>query len=117
MLNPLADKLICVRGNCEAEVDQMVLNFPVMSESAVICDHGKTLFATHGHIYGPDKLPPLADGTFFLYGHTHIPDDQIKQQGKKSIRCINPGSVSIPKNGSAHRCLIWAGEDFEEAVL
>lgn len=117
MLNPLADKLICVRGNCEAEVDQMVLNFPVMSESAIICDHGKTLFATHGHIHNPDKLPPLADGTIFLYGHTHIPDDQTKQQGEKSIRCINPGSVSIPKNGSAHRCLIWAGGDFEEAVL
>ena len=64
----------------------MVLNFPVMSESAVICDHGKTLFATHGHIYGPDKLPPLADGTFFLYGHTYTRrSDQTAGQEKHTL--------------------------------
>lgn len=117
MLNPLADRITCVRGNCEAEVDQMVLDFPVMSDSAFICDFGQRIFATHGHLWHPDDLPPLADGDIFLYGHTHVPMDEIRKVGGREVRCINPGSVSIPKNGSPHRALVWENGEFTEVLL
>lgn len=118
MLNPLADKMICVRGNCDTEVDQMVLDFPVLSDSAYICAYGERVFATHGHIFNPDSLPKLADGDILLYGHTHVPqDEKITTADGKTVRCINPGSVSIPKNGSAHRCLFWDESGFAEIIL
>ena len=113
MLNALADRIIAVRGNCDTEVDQMVLSFPILSDSAYICDFGQRVFATHGHVWHPDKLPPLVDGDIMLFGHTHVPMDE--QRG--GIRCINPGSVSIPKEGSAHRCLVWENGEFSELVL
>lgn len=117
MLNERRDRLICVRGNCDTEVDQMVLDFPVLSDSAVICAFGQTVFATHGHKFSPEDLPPLCDGDIFLYGHTHIPKDESVVCGEKRIRCINPGSVSIPKNGSAHQCMIWEDGKFSPVFL
>ena len=117
MLNALADRIIAVRGNCDTEVDQMVLDFPVLSDSAYICDFGQRAFATHGHVWHPDRLPPLCDGDIMLFGHTHIPADEIRQNPHGKIRCINPGSVSIPKNGSAHRCLMWENGEFTELIL
>ena len=118
MLNPLADRFICVRGNCDTEVDQMVLDFPVLSDSAYICAYGERVFATHGHIFSPDAPPKLADGDILLFGHTHVPMDEVRTfGGGRRIRCINPGSVSIPKNGSAHRCLLWDEGGFHEALL
>ncbi len=118
MLNALADKIICVRGNCDTEVDQMVLDFPVLSDSAYVCAYGERVFATHGHIFSPDSLPKLTDGDILLFGHTHVPMDEVRvtADGRK-IRCINPGSVSIPKNGSAHRCLFWDEKGFREILL
>lgn len=117
MLNTLSDRIICVRGNCDSEVDQMMLDFPVMSDSAYICAFGQRVFATHGHIFSPDKPPKLADGDILLYGHTHIPQDEQITAGGRNIRCINPGSVSLPKNGSANRCLLWSGGEFSEILL
>ena len=73
MLNPLKDKLLCVRGNCDTEVDQMVLDFPVMAEYAYICCDGLRIFATHGHKFNCDNLPPLSKGDILLHGHTHVP--------------------------------------------
>lgn len=102
MLNPLKDKLLCVRGNCDTEVDQMVLDFPVMAEYAYICCDGLRIFATHGHKYNCTNLPPLSKGDILLLGHTHVP--VIKDQGDYTY--INPGSVSIPKENSAHSYLI-----------
>lgn len=98
MLNDVSDKLICVRGNCEAEVDQMVLSFPVMSDTAWIFDGEKniSMLLSHGHKYNPENLPPLPNGTVFLYGHTHV-------QGLSEVDgaiCINPGSVSLPKQNN-----------------
>ena len=113
MLNALADRIIAVRGNCDTEVDQMVLSFPILSDSAYICDHGQRVFATHGHVWNPDKLPPLREGDIMLFGHTHVPLDEFCG----GIRCINPGSVSIPKEGSAHRCLLWENGEFSELIL
>lgn len=97
MLNPLAGRLFCVRGNCEAEVDQMVLDFPVLADYAVFPWNGKLIYATHGHVYGENNPPKLSQGDILLCGHTHIPAN-IAHDG---FTYWNPGSVSIPKNGSA----------------
>lgn len=117
MLNARSGRLICVRGNCDSEVDQMMLDFPILSDSAVICAFGQTAFATHGHKFSPETLPPLCAGDIMLYGHTHIPNDETVACGEKKIRCINPGSVSIPKNGSKHGCLIWEDKIFTAKIL
>ena len=102
MLNPLKQSLLCVRGNCDTEVDQMVLEFPILSDYCLLEVNGKTIFATHGHIYSPDHLPPLKDGDILLNGHTHIPANE----NMGTYTYLNPGSVSIPKNGSGHGYMI-----------
>ena len=102
MLNAHKDSILCVRGNCDTEVDQMVLEFPVMAEYALIYADGLTIFATHGHNFNCEKLPPLGRGDILLHGHTHVP--VIEEHG--SFTYVNPGSVSIPKEGSAHSYLI-----------
>ena len=112
MLSALKEKILAVRGNCEAEVDQMVLPFPCMADYAMIEADGLTIYLTHGHLHGPDQLPPLQPGTVFLSGHTHVKMDQMKG----SIRCLNPGSVSIPKDGS-HSCLICENGTFRFCML
>ena len=103
MLSPYAAKILAVRGNCEADVDQMVLPFPVMAEYAAIALGEELIYAAHGHKAGPDTPPPLAAGDILLCGHTHIPADRILDGG---IRYLNPGSVSIPKENSAHSYMI-----------
>ena len=102
LLNPLARKIIAVRGNCEAEVDQMVLDFSCMGESTtLLLLDGRTLFATHGHIWNPDKLPPFFSQSIFCYGHTHVKQLEQKEiaHDQKTV-FVNPGSISIPKDGS-----------------
>ncbi|MCR5767496.1 MAG: phosphodiesterase [Lachnospiraceae bacterium] len=145
MLNGLKNDILCVRGNCEAEVDQMMLEFPIMADYALIPLGKRAVFATHGHLFNKDKLPPLKPGDILLYGHTHIPllesvdipggssnaendekrsneaidaasstncdktNDLVGNAGcdtKAAIICMNPGSVSIPKNGSEHSYMI-----------
>ncbi len=108
MLNGIKDKIICVRGNCEAEVDQMVLDFPVLSESLLMFLDDRLMFATHGHIYNENKLPALQAGDVFLQGHTHIP--VMKKEGDYFF--INPGSVSIPKENSEHSYMIYENSCF-----
>ncbi len=95
MLNPLAEHLLCVRGNCEAEVDQMVLDFPVMADYCILFEQGKMIYATHGHLFGENTPPKLQNGDILLTGHTHIPACV-----DHDFRYLNPGSVSIPKNDS-----------------
>lgn len=95
MLNPLKDRIFSVRGNCEAEVDQMVLEFPVLADYCLLPVGRRMVFCTHGHIYNEDKLPPMMPGDSLLHGHTHIP--VAERRGEHWI--LNPGSVSIPKNG------------------
>ena len=107
MLSKLADKILAVRGNCEAEVDQMVLPFPCLADYALLSCDGLELYLTHGHLWNPDKLPPLSEGTVFLSGHTHVKIDEYRS----GIRCLNPGSVSIPKDGS-HSCMIFEDGQF-----
>ena len=98
MLNGIRDRLLCIRGNCDCEVDQMVLHFPILADYAVLDAGNRLIYATHGHIYNPEKLPPLKPGDVMLFGHTHVP----LHTEKDGILCLNPGSVSIPKEGSAH---------------
>ena len=112
MLNELADRIICIRGNCDGEVDDMVLDFPVLAEYAIISDSslGKNMiFATHGHHFNAQNLPKLKDGDVLLHGHTHIPCFESVE----GIWVINPGSVSIPKNGSANSYMIFEDGKFE----
>ena len=107
MLSSIPEKIIAVRGNCEAEVDQMVLPFPCMADYAQLLVDGKTFYLTHGHHASPDNLPPLEEGSIFLSGHTHVKLDEICS----GVRCLNPGSVSIPKDGS-HSCIVYANGEF-----
>lgn len=95
LLNAHKDKIICVRGNCEAEVDQMVLEFPCLGEYTIVVDEGVRLFATHGHHYNPEHLPSLTKGDIFLYGHTHL----WEVREREGIVICNPGSISLPKEG------------------
>lgn len=97
MLNPLADRIFCVRGNCEAEVDQMVLDFPVLADYCLLFEKGHTIFVTHGHLYGEANPPKLQPGDILLAGHTHVP--RCTDHG---WHYLNPGSVSIPKENSHH---------------
>ena len=108
LLNDLKNEIICVRGNCDTEVDQMVLDFPILSDYAVIYADGKTIYATHGHKYGEDNPPPLSEGDFLLCGHTHIP--VFENKGKFTY--VNPGSVSIPKNDSENSYVIFENGKF-----
>lgn len=112
MLSPLAEKILCVRGNCEAEVDQMVLPFPCMAPYSQLLVEGKTFYLTHGHHENPRNLPRLSPGDVFLSGHTHVKED-IQVEG---VRCLNPGSVSIPKDGS-HSCLVYDNGEFSFRIL
>ena len=96
MLNERRESLLCVRGNCDTEVDQMVLDFPILADYAWIADGECRIFATHGHVYNTEHLPPLQPGEILLHGHTHIP----AWEDHGSFRYFNPGSVSIPKGGS-----------------
>ena len=103
LLNPLKDLLLCVRGNCDSEVDQMVLEFPIMAEYAFLSIDGIDIFATHGHKYGSDNPPPHSKGTVLLCGHTHLP----KISEHETYTYINPGSISIPKEGSPNSYMIF----------
>lgn len=108
MLNERKEEILCVRGNCEAEVDQMVLDFPVMAEYAFICMDGLNIFATHGHLHNKDKMPPLKKGDILLHGHTHLQAmDKINDQ-----YYLNPGSVSIPKEGNENSYMIYENHTF-----
>lgn len=122
MLNPLKNKLLCVRGNCDTEVDQMVLHFPILAEYCFLElapaaeekeKAGVTIFASHGHIYNPQHLPPLADGDILMNGHTHIPAcEEITDQEGRIYQYLNPGSVSIPKEGSVRSYMIFENGRF-----
>ena len=102
MLNGIAPHLICVRGNCEAEVDQMVLDFPVMADMCTLFVSGRVICATHGHLLNEETPPPLKPGDILLCGHTHIPCCR-RHEG---YTYVNPGSVSIPKEGTPHSYII-----------
>ena len=98
LLSPLKDRLLCVRGNCDTEVDQMVLPFPILADYAVLPVGERLCYLTHGHVFNNAHLPPLMPGDILLHGHTHIP----ACEAHPTHTYLNPGSVSIPKEGSHH---------------
>lgn len=109
ILNNYKDKIIAVRGNCDSEVDQMVLDFPIMSDSSDILYEGRRLFLSHGHIYNEDNMPSLRQGSAFIYGHTHI----LRAEKKNGIYFLNPGSISLPKENNPHSYGLLEGDLFE----
>jgi len=96
MLNRVKEKVIAVRGNCDSEVDQMMLDFPVMSDYSELVTDGQRFFLTHGHLWNSGNMPPLPSGTVFAHGHTHIPVIEVNGDGNV---IFNPGSISLPKQG------------------
>ena len=99
MLNPLREKLLCVQGNCDGDVDQMVLDFPILATYALVAlPGGRTMFVTHGHKFNKSQMPPLSKGDILLHGHTHVP----ACEDVDGVQYLNPGSVSIPKENSWH---------------
>jgi len=108
MLNSISEKILCVRGNCDAEVDQMVLDFPIMADYAVIPVKDRIMYATHGHIFNPDNPPALKVGDILLNGHTHVP--KLLDNGE--FVYMNPGSVSIPKEETPHSYMIFEDSEF-----
>lgn len=108
MLNPLAEQIVSVRGNCDAEVDQMMLEFPCMADYAWIVDGDRRLYCTHGHLWDPDNLPPLPAGSAFVYGHFHVKRNEMVD----GIRLFTPGSAGLPKDGS-HSVGLYDNGSFE----
>ncbi len=108
LLNDIASDIVCVRGNCDTEVDQMVLDFPILSDYALFYIDGQMIFATHGHHFNKDNPPKLSKGEVLLNGHTHIPAfERIAD-----YIYVNPGSVSIPKENSKNSYLIYENGTF-----
>ena len=103
MLSAYKEKIICVRGNCDGEVDQMVLPFPILSDYAAIYADGKNIYLSHGH----RAVPPLQEDDVYLTGHTHVP---LKENC--GYLHLNPGSVSLPKEDSAHGYILFDGGTF-----
>ncbi|MCM1579494.1 MAG: phosphodiesterase [Ruminococcus sp.] len=108
LLNGAKQSLLCVRGNCEAEVDQTVLEFPVMADHLLLWLDGHTALCTHGHLLGTQRIPAPAKGDIIVSGHTHIP----KAEEKEGIFYINPGSVSIPKEGNPKSYAVYEDGSF-----
>jgi len=96
-LNRYSDRILAVRGNCDSEVDQMVLNFPLMSDYHIVFDGDRKFFLTHGHLYNRDNMPPLREGDIFASGHSHI----AHLEKKEGIIHFNPGSISLPRENSS----------------
>ena len=109
LLNSVKDEILAVRGNCDTEVDQMVLAFPVLADYAYLSFDGLRIFVTHGHNYNTEKKPPLMKGDLLLHGHTHVP--VVLEFGECNFY-INPGSVSIPKENSPKSYILYENRCF-----
>ncbi|MDT3427209.1 putative phosphoesterase [Paenibacillus forsythiae] len=107
-LNAIKRQITAVRGNCDSEVDQMLLDFPMMGDYTQILYEGRRIFATHGHGFSIDKLPELGEGDLFIQGHTHVPVADIKE----GVYVLNPGSISLPKENNPNSYGILAGGEF-----
>ncbi|MFI3230674.1 MAG: phosphodiesterase [bacterium] len=108
-LNSIKEKILAVRGNCDSEVDQMVLEFPMMADYALLSVDGLTLFLTHGHLYNTSQLPFLEDDTHILiHGHTHV---NIIQKLEKGYY-INCGSLSMPKENQENTYMLYENKKF-----
>ncbi|MBQ7189433.1 MAG: phosphodiesterase [Kiritimatiellae bacterium] len=114
LLNARKESILAVRGNCDAEVDQMMLEFPILSDSAGLYADGIYLFLTHGHLFYENHLPPLHPGDVLVHGHTHIP---TLKQLPGGITVFNPGSISLPKGGNPPTFGIYEDRTFTIRAL
>jgi len=114
ILNGIKDRLVAVRGNCDAEVDQMMFEFPMMSDYAVLDAGTETFFLTHGHLFNEYQLPPIGMGTVLAHGHTHVPELKKLECG---ITIFNPGSISLPKGGSSRSYGFFDGQELKHYVI
>jgi putative phosphoesterase len=114
ILNERADSIVAVRGNCDAEVDQMMVKFPIMEDYRVLDAGNRKFFLTHGHLWNEFKIPPIGIADVLVHGHTHIPE-------KKTLDCameiFNPGSVSLPKGGSSRSIGYYDGEELKHYTV
>ena len=113
ILNTLKEKVLAIRGNCDSEVDQMLIHYPMMGDYAVILEGARRIFLAHGHIHSPENLPALSDGDIFAYGHTHLP----VAEKKDGLFIFNPGSISIPKGGNPPSYGIYDGSSIQVKLL
>ena len=107
LLNARREQILAVRGNCDAEVDQMMLKFPIMADYAELAIDKHRFFLTHGHLWNAENLPAIPGGTILVHGHTHIPEDRMLECG---IRVFNPGSISLPKQQTPQSFGFFDGE-------
>ena len=113
LLNGAKNELLCVRGNCDAEVDQMVLEFPIRADYALFDLNGVTAFVTHGHLFNLDCLPPHKEGDLLIHGHTHV----LTVQEKDGMTYINPGSAALPKENNPKSYMVYDKGVFEIKTL
>lgn len=109
LLNQYKDKIIAVRGNCDSEVDQMLLDYPIMADYTTVFYNNKRIFATHGHIYNQDNMPNITKGDVLIYGHTHIP----MAEKIEDIYILNPGSIALPKENNPNSYGVLKDDLFE----
>lgn len=109
LLNKHKDIIISVRGNCDAEVDGMILDFPCMADYSIILHSSKRVFVTHGHLYDENRLPNLSKNDILIYGHTHIP----MAKRVNDIYIFNPGSISLPKENHPSTYAIMEDNKFQ----
>ena len=109
ILNTNADKILAVRGNCDTEVDQMVLSFPILADYAFLSLDGLGIFATHGHHHNTQTPPPLRAGEILLHGHTHVL--MCKEFGNGNFY-LNPGSAALPKENNPRTYMIYENRKF-----
>lgn len=114
LLNVRKDCIVAVRGNCDAEVDQMLLDFPIMSDYALLDAGGEAFFLTHGHVWNERHLPPLGTGTVLAHGHTHVPELKRLDCG---VTIFNPGSVSLPKGGASRSFGYFDGTELRHYTI
>jgi len=109
LLNGVREEIIAVRGNCDTEVDQMVLNFPILADYAYLSLDGLSVLATHGHKFNLSALPPMKRGEILLHGHTHVLRCEEFGDGNYYL---NPGSVSLPKEGNPRTYMVYENRKF-----
>ncbi|MDN4090541.1 phosphodiesterase [Paenibacillus polymyxa] len=109
MLNQYKSHIaVSVRGNCDAEVDQMLLDFPMMGDYALLYHEGRRIYITHGHGFSIGNLPPLEAGDVFIQGHTHIPVADVEN----GVFVLNPGSIALPKENYPSSYGVLEGAQF-----
>ena len=109
LLNGYKDKILAVRGNCDTEVDQMVLEFPILADYCILALDGLTVYATHGHSYNEITPPPMAEGDILLHGHTHVIRNEKFGNGNTYL---NPGSITLPKENCPRSFMIYEDRKF-----